>query len=126
MLVLGMAAPLQTFPEKRHSRRVQVVLNAHCQIGHQFFRGPIADLSHDGFYLRTKAVAREGNSIRIALALPNDEGPRFCTLVGSIARVDQDQQGRLLGLGVSLSPQEMAEADRLELESFVRRNQWPQ
>jgi hypothetical protein len=121
-----MSAHLQSFPEKRNAQRVSVMLTAHCQIGHQFFRGPIIDLSHEGFYLRTKAVAKEGNAIRIALALPHREGPRFCTLVGSIARVDQDDGGRLLGLGVSLSPDEIESADKLELEAFVHSNHWLQ
>src|SRR4051812_29507098 len=88
-------------PEKRSHPRLAVTLTAHCRIGNRFIRDAIADLSEGGLYLRTKEPAREGTPVRVAIALPYDDGPKFCTLVGNVARVDRDPRGRLLGLGVS-------------------------
>src|SRR4051812_35203157 len=87
-------------PEKRIHPRLAVALTAHCRIGNRFIRDAVADLSQGGLYLKTKEPAREGTPVRVALALPYEDGPKFCTLVGCVARIDRDPRGRLLGLGV--------------------------
>lgn len=108
--------------EKRASRRVPVRLTAHCRIGNRFVRDPIGDLSRGGLYLKTQEPAKEGIPVRIALALPAEDGPRFCTLVGNVARVEKDERGRLVGLGVSFSDQEIAQLDRATLDAFLQTN----
>ncbi len=108
--------------EKRASRRFPVQLTAHCRIGNRFVRDPIGDLSRGGLYLKTQEPAREGSPVRIALALPADDGPQFCTLVGSVARVEKDDRGRLVGLGVSFSKEEIAQLDRAALDAFLHTN----
>ncbi|MBX5484438.1 MAG: PilZ domain-containing protein [Myxococcaceae bacterium] len=105
--------------EKRASPRVRVSLTAHCRIGNRFVRDPIADLSTGGLYLKTKEPAREGLPVRVALALPDKDGPRFLTLVGNVARLDRDEKGRLLGIGVSFSAEEIGSRDREALERFL-------
>lgn len=105
--------------EKRVFVRVPVVLTAHCRIGNRFIRDAVADLSEGGLYLKTREPAREGTPVRVALALPHQEGPRFCTLVGNVARVDRDQRGILKGLGVSFSADEIGSSDYTTLQSFI-------
>lgn len=107
--------------EKRVFVRVPVVLTAHCRIGNRFIRDAVADLSEGGLYLKTREPAREGTQVRVALALPHEEGPRFCTLVGNVARVDRDQRGMLKGLGVSFAPEEIGPADFSTLQTFISR-----
>lgn len=106
--------------EKRASRRVPVRLTARCQIGNRFVRDPIGDLSRGGLFLKTHEPAREGIPVRIALALPAEDGPQFLTLVGSVARVEKDERGRLVGLGVSFSEEEIAQLDRAALDTFLK------
>jgi uncharacterized protein (TIGR02266 family) len=105
--------------EKRVFRRLPVALTAHCRIGNRYVRDAIADLSEGGLYLRTREPAREGTPVRVAVALPHQEGPRFCTLVGSVARLDRDERGILKGLGVSFSGEETAPLDRLTLQRYL-------
>ncbi len=105
--------------EKRVFVRVPVVLTAHCRIGNRFIRDAVADLSEGGLYLKTREPAREGTQVRVALALPHQEGPRFCTLVGNVARVDRDQRGVLKGLGVSFAPEEIGATDFTTLQTFI-------
>ena len=105
--------------EKRAARRVSVALTAHCRIGNRFVREPVADLSSGGLYLKSHAPAQEGIAVRVALALPYDDGPRFCTLAGSVVRLDKDPAGRLCGLAVSFLSTEMSDADRVTLETFL-------
>ena len=107
--------------EKRHHPRFPVALTAHCRIGNRFIRDAIADLSQGGLYLRTREPAREGTPVRVALALPHADGPRFCTLVGNVARIDRDPRGRLLGLGVSFDDTQIARHDRSTLSAFISR-----
>jgi uncharacterized protein (TIGR02266 family) len=105
--------------EKRVFTRVPVVLTAHCRIGNRFIRDAVADLSEGGLYLKTREPAREGTPVRVAIALPHHEGPRFCTLVGNVARVDRDQRGMLKGLGVSFASDEIGSSDYNTLQSFI-------
>lgn len=106
--------------EKRVFVRVPVALTAHCRIGNRFIRDPVADLSEGGLYLKTREPAREGTSVRVALALPHLEGPRFCTLVGNVARVDRDPRGILKGLGVSFASDEIGSTDFTVLQSYIQ------
>jgi uncharacterized protein (TIGR02266 family) len=106
--------------EKRSARRVPVSLTAHCRIGNRFVREPVADLSLGGLYLKTREpVVREGVPVRVALALPYSDGPRFCTLAGQVVRVDRDAQGRLRGMGVSFTEDQIAAVDRSTLKTFL-------
>jgi hypothetical protein len=98
-----------------------VTLTAHCRIGTRFIRDSVADLSQGGLYLKTKEPAREGTPVRVAIALPHQDGPKFCTLVGSVARVDRDPRGRLLGLGVCFDASQTALYDRTTLSQFIAR-----
>jgi hypothetical protein len=75
-----------------------VALTAHCRVGHRYVRDVLADLSEGGLFLRTRLVAAEGTEVRLAVALPRDDGPAYCTLVGSVVRVD----GPRRGLGVRI------------------------
>lgn len=105
--------------DKRLARRVTVSLAAHCRIGDRYVRDLICDLSVGGLYLKTREPAREGTPIRVAVALPFQDGAKFCTLVGSIARVDRDQRGILLGFGVKFAGEEIAADDRRAISEFV-------
>ena len=89
-----------------------MTLTAHCRIGNRFIRDAVGDLSQGGLYLKTKEPAREGAPVRVAIALPHADGPKFCTLVGCVARVDRDTRGRLLGLGVSFDTTQTALYDK--------------
>ena len=107
--------------DKRVSPRVAVTLTAHCRIGTRYVRDFISDLSVSGLYLKTREPAREGTPIRVAVALPFSDGAKFCTLVGSIARVDRDQRGILRGLGVSFADDEIAPDDRDAISAFLQK-----
>jgi hypothetical protein len=107
--------------EKRSARRVPVTLTAHCRIGNRFVRQPIADLSASGLYLKAREPgAKEGIPVRVALALPYADGPRFCTLVGQVVRIDRDEHGHLKGIGVSFTEDQIAAVDRATLEQYLR------
>jgi Tfp pilus assembly protein PilZ len=106
--------------EKRAAQRVPVSLTAHCRIGHRFVREPVADLSLGGLYLKTREqVVKKGIPVRVALALPYSDGPRFCTLAGQVVRIDRDAKGKLVGMGVSFAGEEIAAVDRSTLETYL-------
>jgi uncharacterized protein (TIGR02266 family) len=105
--------------EKRVFPRIPVALTAHCRIGNRFVRDAVADLSEGGLYLRTREPAREGTPVRVALALPFLDGPKFCTLVGTVARVDRDGRGVLRGLGVCFQEVDTHLSDREALKGFL-------
>ena len=107
--------------EKRIFRRYPVELTAHCRVGNRYIRDAIVDLSEGGLYLRTREPAREGTSVRVALALPYAEGPHFCTLVGVVVRTDRDAKGHVKGLGVSFEDETLDGRDRATLASFLAR-----
>jgi hypothetical protein len=96
-----------------------VSLTAHCRIGNRFIRDAVGDLSETGLYLKTKEPARQGTPVRVALALPHGDGPRFCTLVGSVVRIARDVRGRLVGLGVSFDSTQTAQHDLSLLSTFI-------
>jgi uncharacterized protein (TIGR02266 family) len=110
----------QEVSEKRGFPRIPVSLTAHCRIGNRYVKDAVADLSAGGLYLKTREPAREGTPVRVALALPFVDGPRYCTLVGAVARVDRDQRGVLRGLGVSFADVTQ-DGDREALNGFLRR-----
>lgn len=105
--------------ERRVFRRYPVALTAHCRVGNRFVRDAVADLSEGGLYLRTREPAREGTEVRLAIALPNSDGPSFCTLVGNVARQDRDELGRVRGLGVSFDEATLAAPDRNTVASYL-------
>lgn len=111
----------QPSSEKRRSPRVEVELTAHCQIGHVFHRLPVADLSRGGLRLATRERTREGTPVRIALALPFEDGVRFCTFSGHVARIATDALGRPEGLGVCFVEAESVEVDHDALVVFLGR-----
>lgn len=104
--------------EKRREPRLPVALAAHCRLGDHYVRETLGDLSLCGLYLKTGEAAREGMEVRIALALPYVDGPRFCTLVGNVARVERDETGRISGLGVSFD-EHLDRFDRDLLRGFL-------
>lgn len=61
----------------------------------------------------------EGAPVRVALALPSDDGPRVITLVGHVVRIDRDARGFAKGLGVSFSETEIDPTDRESLRGFI-------
>lgn len=105
--------------DKRVFHRVPVTLTAHCRLGNRFLREAVGNLSIGGLYLRTRERAREGTPIRVALALPHGDGPRICTLAGTVVRVDRDEHGLSNGLGVRFEEKEISELDRQTLRRFV-------
>lgn len=105
--------------EKRVFPRVPVTLTAHCRIGNRYVKDAVADLSEGGLFLKTREPAREGTPVRVALALPFGDGPKYCTLVGSVARVERDGRGLLRGLGVSFTD-EVGSIDRAALAGFLK------
>lgn len=107
--------------EKRTSRRVPVDITAHARIGNRFVKEPLGDISAGGLYLRTKEAAKEGIAVTVALALPEKDGSKICTLVGNVVRVDRDQKGKLKGLGISFKGEQMSKADLDALRGFLSR-----
>ncbi len=110
-----------TLNEKRATPRMPVTLTGHCRIGNRFVREPVVDLSLGGLYLRTREAVKTGIPVRVALALPWEDGPRFCTLVGNVARVERDPRGLLKGIGVCFAPEQMSSPDCQTLQSFLTR-----
>jgi hypothetical protein len=107
--------------EKRVFPRVPVSLIAHCRIGNRFCKEAVCDLSKGGLYLRTRELARQGTEVRVALALPHDSGPKYCTLIGRVAREDRDTLGKLKGLGVCIDPAQTPLHDRTVLQGYIAR-----
>lgn len=105
--------------EKRGFPRYPVTLTAHYRIGNRYSREPIGDLSRGGLYLKTREPAREGAQVRMALALPWSDGPRYCTLSGTVARLDRDARGYLKGVGVSIDDKALASVDRDLLGGYL-------
>lgn len=101
--------------DNQRAPRVKVDLKAHLQLGTRFIREVVANLSMSGLYLRTRERTRPGTPVRMALALPDVDGPRYCTVHGSVARVERD------GIGVRFAREELADQDLRLLESFVAR-----
>lgn len=108
--------------EKRTSKRVPVELTAHARIGNRFVKEPLGDISAGGLYLRTKELAKEGIQVTVALALPDKDGSKICTLVGQVARIDKDQKGKLRGLGIRFAGDQMSKADLDALRTFLERS----
>src|SRR4051812_24334495 len=106
---------MQAAAEKREFTRIPVTLTAHCRIGNRFLREAVGNLSVGGLYLRTPERAKEGTPVQVALALPYGDGPRFCTLAGTVVRVDRDAKGSPSGLGVSFNESQIGPLDRLTL-----------
>ncbi len=98
--------------ERRREPRLPLELTAHCQIGNDFSRGSVVDLSRSGVGLRTSKSVPRGTPMRVALALPYTEGPKFCTLSGTVARSADGQVGMQLDPAVS-------RADREVLHGFL-------
>lgn len=109
----------QNGQEKRGSPRIPVALTAHCRIGNRYVKDAVGDLSEGGLFLKTRELAPEGTPVRVALALPMGDGPRYCTLVGSVARVDRDARGSLRGLGVSFT-NDLPRDERAALSGYLR------
>src|SRR5260221_12266281 len=96
----SIASPLPG-DEKRREPRLPVTLAAHCRLGERYLRETLSDVSLCGLFLRTEEGAIAGTPVRIALALPYVDGPRFCTLVGNVVRISRDEAGRVRGVGVA-------------------------
>ena len=47
------------------------------------------------------------------------DGPRYCTLVGSVVRVDRDARGVFRGLGVCFEEVKSQPTDRKALKGFL-------
>ena len=77
-------------------------------------------LAVGGLFLKTREPAREGTAIRVALALPHADGPRFCTLAGTVVRVVRDGRGLTSGLGVRFEDAEISPVDRITLQRFLQ------
>jgi Tfp pilus assembly protein PilZ len=105
--------------EKRAAQRIMVALTAHCRIGNRYARNPVGDLSIAGLFLQTREVVKQGTPVRVAIALPFSDGPRFCTLAGAVARVEHDRKGVLRGVGVSFAEEQIANVDRENLIGFI-------
>ena len=106
--------------DRRFFPRIAVTLVGRCRVGHRFLKNAVADLSLGGLFLNTRERAKEGTPVRMALALPLPEGPRICTLVGSVARVVLDHRGIPCGLGVSFEESQMTAEDLAALKGFLR------
>ena len=109
----------QSLTEKRAFTRMAVRLTAHCRLGTRYVREAIADLSLGGLLLKTREPVREGTPVRVAVALPLEEGPEICTLAGTVTRVEKDVRGLRSGVGVYFDPEEIAALDRKALERFL-------
>lgn len=105
--------------EKREFLRIPVALTAHCRIGNRFLREAVGNLSVGGLFLKTRERAKEGTAIRVALALPYADGPRFCTLAGTVVRIERDARGTPHGIGVSFTDDQVSALDRRTLERFL-------
>jgi uncharacterized protein (TIGR02266 family) len=105
--------------ERRIFPRLRVALTAHFRIGNRFVRDAVGDLSIGGLYLKTREPAREGTQVRVAMALPFEEGPRYCTLAGLVARIDRDHRGFSRGLGVNFDGDPNHSKDLEALKGFL-------
>ena len=99
--------------ERRSEQRLPLSLTAHCQVGTDYSRGQLTDVSRSGLGLHTPARWPPGTSLRVALALPHSEGPKFCTLAGTVVRA------RPGGVGVRLDEGKLTHGDREVLQGFL-------
>jgi len=97
--------------DRRISPRLPLSLSAHCQVGAEYTRGQVVDVSRSGLGLAIEHAWPEGTQVRVALTLPHREGPKFCTLDGKVVRA------RPGGVGVHLD--ERPSGDRDALQGFV-------
>ena len=104
--------------EKRAEPRLAVTLAAHCRVGDRYLRESLTDVSPSGLFLATRERFAMGAPVRVALALPYADGPRFCTLVGTVVRVAHDPAGSPNGLGVAFEG-EVNGLDRELLKGFI-------
>jgi hypothetical protein len=54
-----------------------------------------------GLGLATPQAWPRGTPVRVALALPHSDGPRFCTLSGQVVRSNPGHVGMMLDQGIS-------------------------
>jgi hypothetical protein len=105
--------------EKRAHTRLPVSLTAHCRLGNRYVREPVADLSLGGLLLKTREPVREGTPVRVAVSLPMPEGPRICTLAGTVTRVQKDPRGLRAGVGVYFDAHEIGPVDHTVLNRYL-------
>ena len=98
--------------ERRRDPRLPLKLAAHCQVGTDYSRGDLLDLSSTGLGLATSQPWPQGTAVRLALALPYTEGPKFCSLSGTVVRIQAGQ------VGMKLDPAP-ARIDRELLQGFL-------
>lgn len=98
--------------ERRAAQRLALSLTAHCQVGTQYTRGHVVDVSRSGLGLTTEQKWPPGTPVRVAMALPHTEGPKFCTLAGTVVR---ERPG---GVGLRFDEQN-ARGDRDVLHGFL-------
>ena len=98
--------------ERRRAPRLPLDLAAHCQIGGSYSRSSVVDVSRSGLSLRTVGKIASGTPLQIALALPFSEGPRFCSLSGTVVRSTDEK------VGIKLDPT-VPRIDREVLHGFV-------
>ncbi|MBS2027043.1 MAG: PilZ domain-containing protein [Deltaproteobacteria bacterium] len=99
--------------ERRADQRLPLSLTAHCQVGTDYSRSDVVDVSRSGIGLRTDTPWPPGTSLRVAMALPHHEGPKFCTLTGTVVRA------RPGGVGVRLDDSKASRSDRDVLAGFL-------
>lgn len=99
--------------DRRSDLRLPLSLTAHCQVGTDYSRGLLTDLSRHGLGLSTEQPWPPGTPVRVALALPHHEGPKFCTLAGTVVRT------RPGGVGVRLEEKQLSRTDHELLHGFI-------
>ncbi len=99
--------------ERRADQRLPLSLTAHCQVGTDYTRSHVIDMSRSGIGLTTETPWPPGTSLRVAMALPHHEGPKFCTLAGTVVR------SRPGGVGVRLDDSKVSRSDREVLSGFL-------
>lgn len=101
-----------TNSERRAAQRLPLSLTAHCQVGTEYTRSHVVDVSRSGIGLVTEQKWVPGTAVRVALALPHSEGPKFCTLAGTVVRT------RPGGVGLRFDEQN-SRGDRDVLHGFL-------
>ena len=101
------------YSERRTEQRMPLSIAAHCQVGADYTRGHLVDVSRNGIGLRTEQSWPKGTDVRVALALPHHDGPKFCTLAGQVVRA------RPGGVGVRLDEAKSSRSDREVLSGFL-------
>jgi hypothetical protein len=113
-----MLAYMKLPSEQRREVRLPVTLTAHCQLGTRYVRDVLSDLSENGLFLCTHEPASEGTRVRVALALPDAGGTRFCTLSGTVVRAQRNASGEREGLAITFD-ETTASFDREMLRGFL-------